>query len=40
MELETAVAFGKTLGCEWSYTEGANGRKPVLRVRPKKPKKK
>jgi type II secretory pathway component GspD/PulD (secretin) len=26
----------KMLGCEWSFTEGANGRKAVLRVAPKK----
>jgi hypothetical protein len=33
---QTLDAFCKSLGCEWSFTEGANGRKPVLRVWPKK----
>jgi type II secretory pathway component GspD/PulD (secretin) len=26
----------KMLGCEWSFTEGANGRKAVLRITPKR----
>lgn len=26
----------KTLGCEWSLTEGGNGRKAVLRIAPKR----
>jgi hypothetical protein len=33
---QTLDAVCKSLGCEWSLTEGANGRKPVLRVWPKK----
>jgi type II secretory pathway component GspD/PulD (secretin) len=26
----------KTLGCEWSFTEGANGRKALLRIVPRR----
>jgi hypothetical protein len=33
---QTLDAVCKSLACEWSFTEGANGRKPVLRVWPKK----
>lgn len=33
---QTLDAVCKSLGCEWSFTEGASGRKPVLRVWPKK----
>jgi hypothetical protein len=33
---QTLDTVCKSLGCEWSLTEGANGRKPVLRVWPKK----
>jgi type II secretory pathway component GspD/PulD (secretin) len=33
---QTLDAVCKSLGCEWSFTEGANGRKAVLRVWPKK----
>lgn len=33
---QTLDAVCKSLGCEWSFTEGGNGRKPVLRVWPKR----
>jgi type II secretory pathway component GspD/PulD (secretin) len=29
---ETLDAVCKAIGCEWSYMEGGNGRKPVLRI--------
>jgi type II secretory pathway component GspD/PulD (secretin) len=29
---QTLDALCQTLGCDWRYTEGANGKKPVLRV--------